>query len=80
LPVREGPPQPVPPPKGPQQLRDRVRPHQNWGIWTGIAAIAAVAFLAMLLVLPWADESKRSPTITVEKSAPERSSGPAGKP
>jgi hypothetical protein len=47
-----------------------------WGIWTGIAAIALVAFLGVLFILPWAEESKKTPTTTVEKTTPAPNSTP----
>jgi hypothetical protein len=65
VPVREGPPQPAPPPK-----RDVARGRPGWGIWTGIAAIAAVVFLGILLVVPGSDETKKAPSMKVEKTTP----------
>jgi len=69
LPVREGPPQPAPP----------RRESQGRGLWTGIVAIAAIVFLGILFVMPWADKPERSPTTTVEKTSPAPTSGPIGK-
>jgi hypothetical protein len=79
LPVREGPPQPAPPPKDPRQSDGRLTVEKGWGIWTGIAAIAAIVFLGVLFVMPWADRPERSPTTTVEKTSPAPTSGPIGK-
>ena len=51
----------------------------RWGIWTGIAAIAAVVFLGLLFVMPWTEESNKTPTTAVEKTTPAPSSTPSQK-
>ena len=69
MPVREGPPQPAPPPKGRADPAVR-RYGQGWGIWTGIAAIAAIVFLGLLLVVPGSDDAKKPTSMKVEKTTP----------
>jgi hypothetical protein len=67
VPVREGPPQPAPPPKRGPSVR---RHGGGWGIWTGIAAIAAIIFLGILLIVPGSDDGRNTPSSTVEKTTP----------
>jgi hypothetical protein len=59
--------------KNPSRQWPRRGPNVNanvGGIWTGIAAIALVAFLAVLLLMPWVEESKSPTTTSVEKTTP----------
>ena len=77
MPVREGPPQP-PPPRKNERLA-RVEMAGGWGIWTGIAAIAAVVFLSLLFVMPGVEESNMTPTTAVEKTTPAPNSTPSQK-
>lgn len=56
--------------------RSRRREGNPWGIWTGIAAIALVTFLGVLFVMPWAEESKDTPSTTVQKTTPAPNSTP----
>lgn len=79
MPVREGPPQPVPPPKhGPRRLP--VRQTDRLGIWTGMAVIAFVVLLVILLIAPGTEDSNKAPSQRVEKTTPARNSTPGPKP
>jgi hypothetical protein len=76
VPLREGPAQPAPPPKhGSHSTRPALR-----GIWTGIAAIALVVLLALLLIMPVNDEDTKLPSEKVEKGSPAPNSIPNQKP
>ena len=79
VPVREGPPQPTPPPKhGPSRLP--VRQTDRMGIWTGVAVIAFVVLLAILFIAPGREEANKVPSQRVEKTTPPANSTPSPKP
>jgi hypothetical protein len=79
VPVREGPPQPAPPPKqGPSRIP--FRPTDRLGIWTGIALIAFVVLLGIVLIAPGREEPNKPPSQRVEKTTPAPSSTPNAKP
>ena len=48
---------------------------QGWGFWAGIAVIALIVFLAIVLILPWTEDTRT--TTTVEKTTPAPGSTPA---
>jgi hypothetical protein len=79
VPVREGPPQPVPPPKqGPSRIP--VRQTDRMGIWTGVAVIAFVVLLGIVLIAPGREEPQKPPSQRVEKTIPAPNSTPNTKP
>jgi cell division protein FtsX len=49
---------------------------QSWGFWAGVAVIALIVFLALVLILPWTEENRT--TSTVEKTTPAPGSTAAG--
>jgi hypothetical protein len=49
-------------------------------MWTGIAAIALVVLLALLLIMPVNDEDTKLPSEKVEKGSPAPNSIPNQKP
>jgi hypothetical protein len=57
--------------------RDDVRP--RWGMWTGIAAIALIAFLGILFIMPQAEPPPGAPGSAIEKTTPAPSSTPTTK-
>jgi hypothetical protein len=40
--------------------------HRGWGLWAGIVAIALLVFLAIVLIMPWTEDT--TTTTTVEKT------------
>ena len=48
---------------------------RGWGFWAGIAVMALIVFLAIVLILPWTEDTRT--TSTVEKTTPAPSSTPA---
>lgn len=75
MPVREGPPQPAPPPKE-DPNRARTAQSDRAGVWTGVAVIVFVVLLAILFIAPGRDDPNKTPSQRVEKTTPAPNSTP----
>lgn len=75
VPVREGPPQPAPPPKD-DGNQPRASQIDRAGIWTGVAVIVFVVLLAILFIAPGHHDRNTTPSQRVEKTVPVPDSTP----